>query len=324
MSQTRIDFKSADNAGFHQLRDKWRSAAASSALSRAGLRIAGVLPTFLNREYGFAFPSDEELAGAIGTNSPSTAKRGLISLEDAHLIERQTMVKRDEKGEAIGRIRRIYFTLPEVKVHVGGEGSISEGSKGEGSHDVKVQKRLGEGSPVWTNILDRVTLDKELALDKEKVKEGTFTRTEPSLGVGEKEKKEQPSPAPSLSRSGSASSPAPKPNPYEAARNGDAVLSTMEATPAVPSAAQQLQPGQLETRSVAVAPSPRWQDAKHPKSKQGRPLSREPLPAPRSIEAGHAFLRRHHVPETEWPRLIGDLMDGYLYEYDIEPWMDAA
>ena len=67
-----------------------------------------------------------------------------------------------------------------------------------------------------------------------------------------------------------------------------------------------------------------WQDAKHPKVLQGRPLSRIPFPAPRSQAAAEAFLLRHHVPALEWPRLIPNLMAGHLYEFDIEPWMDAA
>ena len=66
----------------------------------------------------------------------------------------------------------------------------------------------------------------------------------------------------------------------------------------------------------------RWQDWKHPKILQGRPLSRKPFPAPRTIEAGEAFLRKHHVPESEWPKLLPNLMEGYLFEFDIEPWMD--
>lgn len=157
MSGVRIDFLSGDAARFNDLRDKWRSVASSCALSKAGLRVATVLPTFISREYGYAFPTDEDLAMAIGTTNTSTAKRGLISLEDAHLIERQTMVKRDEKGEAIGRLRRIHFTLPDVKVQKRPEVKVQNVKV---HSEVKVQKRVGEGSPVCTNIPDSITPDK--------------------------------------------------------------------------------------------------------------------------------------------------------------------
>lgn len=110
--------------------------------------MAAVLPTFISREFGYAFPTDEDISAAIGTTNTSTAKRGLIALEDANLIERQTMVKRDAKGEAIGRLRRIHFTYPEVKVQ-----------KVKVQEKVKVQKRLGEGAPVCTNIPDSITPD---------------------------------------------------------------------------------------------------------------------------------------------------------------------
>lgn len=156
MSAIRIDFLSADAARFNDLRDKWRSVASSCALSKAGLRVATVLPTFVSREYGYAFPTDEDLAAAIGTTNTSTAKRGLIALEAEYLIERQTMVKRDEKGEAIGRLRRIYLTHPEVKVQNGPDVKVQ---KVKVHPEVKVQKQVGEGSPVCTNIPDSITPD---------------------------------------------------------------------------------------------------------------------------------------------------------------------
>lgn len=151
MTGTRIDFLSVDAARFNHLRDRWRSVASSCALSKAGLRVATVLPGFVSREFGYAFPTDEDLSSAIGASNPSTAKRGLVSLEGADLIERKTMVKRDGKGEAIGRIRRIHLTLPQVKVQ---EVKVQP--------EVKVQKRGGEGSPVCTNIRDRITPDNEI------------------------------------------------------------------------------------------------------------------------------------------------------------------
>lgn len=156
MSATRIDFLSGDAARFNDLRDKWRSVASSCALSKAGLRVATVLPTFVSREFGYAFPTDEDLAAAIGTSNTSTAKRGLIALEAKYLIERQTMVKRDQKGEAIGRLRRIHLTLPDVKVQNASDVKVQ---KVKVQSEVKVQKRAGEGSPVCTNIPDSVTPD---------------------------------------------------------------------------------------------------------------------------------------------------------------------
>lgn len=157
MKKHRIDFLSVDAAGFNQLRDQWRSAAAGCALSAAGLRVASILPTFVSREHGYAFPENEHLAEALGM-SPETAKRGVKALDDAGLIERETMVKRDDRDEAIGRLRRIYLTMPEVK-----------GQKVKGQPEVKGQKRLGEGSYGWPNIPDRITPDKKTGRDERKL-----------------------------------------------------------------------------------------------------------------------------------------------------------
>jgi hypothetical protein len=155
MTGQRIDFLSADAARFNALRDQWRSVAAGCALPAAGLRVANVLPSFVSREFGYAFPTNEDLAKEI-RKSEETAKRGLNSLADAHLIERQTMVKRDEKGEAIGKLRRIFLTLPEVK------GQEVKGQPVE----VKGQKPQGEGSYGCSNIRDRITPDKEIRREK--------------------------------------------------------------------------------------------------------------------------------------------------------------
>ncbi|PZU23783.1 MAG: hypothetical protein DI589_05805 [Shinella sp.] len=310
MSQTRIDFQSADAARFNQLRDDWRSVASSCALSRAGLRVATVLPTFVNREYGYAFPTDEDLAGAIGTKNTSTAKRGLISLEDAHLIDRITIPKRDDKGIVIGKTRRIYLTMPEPKVHFGDQPKVQLPKV---QTEPKVQKWSTEGSPVCTNIPDNNTPDVFPAYEKKgRLSEGTYTRDAPSVvdpSVVDVEEDRQASPDPVSSRSpeAPASSPSPKPNSYLAMKNGDRV-----EQPAPPKPSPKPEPSGL------------WREAKHPKSKQGQPLSRKPFPAPKNELAAQAFFRRHNVPKTEWPRLLPDLMDGYLYEYDIEPWMDLV
>lgn len=309
MSFSRINFQSADAARFNQLRDQWRSAAASCDLSRAGLRVAGVLPTFINREMGFAFPTDEDLAAAIGANE-KTAKRGLGSLGEFHLIDRVTNAKRDKRGVVIGRVRRIYLTLPAPKGQLDLE---PKGHSPKGQAQPKGQNSAAEGTDGCPNILDRYTLDKDSAYEKEDKLEGTYTGTDPSVAAGAKEKKEQPSSQPSLAPAERASSPAQEQNTYAAAKNGDHGF------------APSVQPApSAENVPSVTAPSPRWQQAKHPKILQGRPLSRVPFPAPKSTEAAQAFLLKHHVPALEWLRLLPDLMDGHLYEYDIEPWMDAA
>jgi hypothetical protein len=172
MSKTprqRIDFASADAAGFNALRDKWRSVAAGCALSRAGLRVASILPGYVSREYGYAFVTDEELTSSIGASNASTAKRGLIALDSAGLLERKTIVKRDAKGEAVGRLRRIYLTLPEVKVQ---EVKVQP--------EVKVQKRGGEGAYGCTNIPDRTTPD----IDSNENKVSFYANTREAYPLG--------------------------------------------------------------------------------------------------------------------------------------------
>lgn len=320
MNARRIDFKSADAARFNALRDEWRSAAAGCALSRSGLRVASVLPTFVNRKYGFAFPTDDELTKAIGASNLSTAKRGLISLEGASLIERTTVPRRDRKGVVVGKVRRIYLTIPEPKVqpdqpkvHFDGEPKVHPPKV---QPEPKVQNTTTEGAYGCTNILDSNTPDKDSALETENLIEGTYTRTDPSVisapsvSIAVEEKKAQPQPVPSVLPAAPASSPLPEQNSYLAAKTGDEGLA--------------LTSDEIRRQSPEPAPSVRWQDWKHPKVLQGRPLSRKPFPAPRSIEAAHAFFRKHHVPESEWAKLLPNLMDGQLYEFDIEPWMDAA
>lgn len=341
MSFTRIDFQNADAARFNLLRDQWRSAASSCALSRAGLRVANILPTFISREYGYAFPTDEDLAAAIGADQ-RTAKRGLGALDDALLIERITLVKRDPKGEAIGKTRRIYLTIPDVKGQASKvKGQLSLDVKGQnvkGQGDVTGQKPSCEGTPVCPYIPDRLPLTEDIAYETGDPIEGTYTRdslAQPST-TGEaskavvmqpptfdvaKEKKAPPHTAPSPSSAAAASSPAQEPNSYLSAKNGDAAFAPAEKKGGtVPSVGTD--------PSVNSAPSPvpsvDWRKAKHPKILQGRPLSRKPFPAPKSQAAAEAFLLKHHVPVMHWPRLMQNLMDGQLYEFDIEPWMDVA
>lgn len=81
-----------------------------------------------------------------------------------------------------------------------------------------------------------------------------------------------------------------------------------------------------QTRDVPASPafSPHPKPNSYLSAKEGRYIGRAPFPAPRNEEAGRAFLRNHHVPESEWGRLLPDLMEGQLRPFDIEPWMDAA
>lgn len=76
--------------------------------------------------------------------------------------------------------------------------------------------------------------------------------------------------------------------------------------------------------SAAPAPSPPHKPNSYLAAKEGRSVSTKPFPVPRNEDAGRQFLRQNHVPESEWRRLLPELMAGYLAPYDIEPWMDAA
>lgn len=154
LARQRIDFASADAATFNALRDKWRSVAAGCALSKAGLRVASVLPSFVNREYGYAFPSDDDLANSIAAVA-KTVKRGLSALDSAGLIDRETKAKRDASGVVIGKARSFYLTLTE--------GTVSaippKGQLPRGQVSPKGQKPSTEGAYGCTNIPDRTTPD---------------------------------------------------------------------------------------------------------------------------------------------------------------------
>jgi DNA-binding MarR family transcriptional regulator len=153
----RIDFLSADAAAFNVLRDQWRSAASSCSLSKAGLRVATVLPGYVNREYGYAFPTDRDLADDIAADE-TTVKRGLRALEGKGLIERETKAKRNDSGVVVGRVRRIYLTAPERTVMP----FQPKGHSPKGQAQPKGQKRATEGSYGCPYIPDRTTPDKEI------------------------------------------------------------------------------------------------------------------------------------------------------------------
>jgi hypothetical protein len=174
----RIDFVSVDAARFNALRDEWRGAASSCALSRAGLRVATVLPTFVSREFGYAFPTDDDLAGTMKM-TPRTIGRGMNALDEAGLIERVTRVKRDERGEAIGRQRRIFLTMPKAEVN-GQKSAEVNGQEVNGQPEVNGQKWRCERTDVCPNIPDHITPDQETGRDERKV--SVYARAVPSAG----------------------------------------------------------------------------------------------------------------------------------------------
>ncbi|KQT60375.1 MULTISPECIES: hypothetical protein [unclassified Aureimonas] len=188
MTGQRIDFVSVDAARFNALRDEWRSAAASRALSRSAMRIATVLPTYVNREFGYAFPTDDDLRGDLQA-SRETIKRGLKDLEMADLIERHTIVKRDQKSEASGKLRRIFLTMPEVK----GQKAVEvKGQEVKGQPEVKGQKRVGDGSYGGPNIPDRTTPDSKIRSGEKTLGDHTHAR--------DQSERADPSPDPSATR----------------------------------------------------------------------------------------------------------------------------
>lgn len=103
--------KSDMHSEFNDYVDWWRSAASGGALSKAGLRVATVLPSFVNREFGYAFPTDEQLASEIKADA-KTAKRGLAALDKANLIDRVVQSKIGLHGKVTGKSRRIFLCFP--------------------------------------------------------------------------------------------------------------------------------------------------------------------------------------------------------------------
>jgi hypothetical protein len=162
MKSTRIDFPTDDPARFNALRDQWRDIAAGSKLPKIGHRLANVLPKYLSREYGYCFPTDIDLAETINTTARSIG-RGMVALEECGLIDRKTIVRRDQKGEAAGRVRRIYLTLPNRV----GERTGSERTEVNGQSEVNGQNRVGERTDVCPNILDSNTPDKKIRYEEE-------------------------------------------------------------------------------------------------------------------------------------------------------------
>lgn len=165
MKGERIDFKAiATAAEFNTLRDEWRALASSSKANRAGLRVATVLPGFVNRDYGYAYPTDEDLFTKLECDK-KTVQRGLTSLETLGLIERQDMPKRNDAGRIVGKLRRIYLTRPEAAAETAPKGQDTEGTIAS----PKGQKQPTEGTAGVVYILDNNTPDKDSRLHGRKV-----------------------------------------------------------------------------------------------------------------------------------------------------------
>ena len=168
MSRQRIDFPAGDAATFNKIRDQWRDVASGSALPKVAHKIASVLPSYVSRDYGYAFPTDELLAG-IAKCSTRLIGKGMTALEKAQLIERQTIVKRDDKGEAAGRIRRIYLTLPSGIGERNSSGPEVNGTQVNGTPEVNGPNRVSERNTVFRIYPDRTTPDKQTGNDGRQV-----------------------------------------------------------------------------------------------------------------------------------------------------------
>lgn len=160
MAVTRIALRGADPARFHQAVEQWRDIASGHALPKVAHRIVSILPKFLNRDLGYAFPTDETLAEILKA-TPRTIGRGMLALEQAGLIQRETMVKRDDKGEASGRVRRIFLALP-----LGCERTIFarevNGHQVNGQPEVNGQNRASERTNVVRITSNKRTSDKKI------------------------------------------------------------------------------------------------------------------------------------------------------------------
>lgn len=170
MKSTRIEFPKDDPARFNALRDQWRKVASGWDLPKAGLRVAAVLPDRVNRDYGYAFPTDRQIAIDIEKDE-KTAKRGLAALAKAGLIERVIRPKFGEGGKISGKTRRIFLCLPT-------EGTFSQKPKGQnddkpkghlpkGHNEPKGQNRETEGTYGCPYIPDSNTPDKEIRSEEE-------------------------------------------------------------------------------------------------------------------------------------------------------------
>ncbi|MCX5579445.1 hypothetical protein [Kaistia terrae] len=175
MTKQRIDFLSVDAARFNALRDQWRDVASGCVLPVVAHKLASLLPAYVSREYGYAFPTDEQLAETIKA-TPRTVGRGMNALDTADLIERKTVVKRDDKGEAIGRLRRIFLTLP----HQAGERTTSERTEVNGQAEVTDKIRQVNGQQLSEYTLTGLPLIIRMALEQESMELCPHARDVPS------------------------------------------------------------------------------------------------------------------------------------------------
>lgn len=113
VARERLRFAAGDKFAHSTAQKHWRRESTAMDLPSSARRVAAVLADYLSFEHGYCWPSNEELAAEIKA-SARTVENGIAALDKAGLIERKTRVKRDEKGEAIGRERRIWLTRPEV------------------------------------------------------------------------------------------------------------------------------------------------------------------------------------------------------------------
>ncbi len=200
---TRIEFPADDAAKFNQLREDWRRRACGARkLPKIALRVASILPDDLNRSDRYCYPTDEQLATKLDTSTRNIGK-GMKALEAAGFIERETIVRRDQKREAAGKLRRIFLTLPEL---AGGERNTSpdvNGTEVNGTPEVNGTVRVGErnssgrcerndGVPNTSDSTpDKDTSDNSRGRDESKV--GVYARkAEPKGQV-----KSRPNPYPS-------------------------------------------------------------------------------------------------------------------------------
>ncbi|SFJ58280.1 hypothetical protein [Aerobium aerolatum] len=177
VARRRIEFRSADAARFNALREEWRVAASGRPLPKVAHKLASLLPGYVSREYGYAFPTDEQLAG-LGKCSTRLIGKGMLALERAGLIERQTIVRRDEKGEAAGRIRRIYLTMPSERNTFMPE---VNGTEVNGTPEVNGTNWVSERNPVFRIYPDRTTPDNKSSIER---KVSSYAPTREGFPIG--------------------------------------------------------------------------------------------------------------------------------------------
>lgn len=109
----RLTFPAGDSFAHRTAKEAWRRETAAATLPSAARRIAAVLSDFLSLSRGYCWPTNEDLMAAISSKK-ATVENGIAALDKAGFIERRTETRRDEKGEAIGKNRRIWLTRPTV------------------------------------------------------------------------------------------------------------------------------------------------------------------------------------------------------------------